>query len=151
MQTLTTEQLSGILNIADDAIICADAQQNIIFFNQGAERVFGWIAHEILGKELGLLLPLRYRAQHPDKVGQFRVSAQPSRKMAERQVIYAVRKDGSEFPAEASISKLQGSHGWIYTAILRDVSERQAYERELEQAREKAELAMQAKTCSWRI
>ncbi|OGB21342.1 MAG: hypothetical protein A3I66_04590 [Burkholderiales bacterium RIFCSPLOWO2_02_FULL_57_36] len=144
--TLTSEQLNGILNIADDAIICTDGAQKIIFFNQGAERIFGWKAEELMGRELELLLPLRYRAEHPGRVNTFKSSKQAARKMAERQAIYAVRKDGTEFPAEASISKFQDANDWVYTAILRDVSTRNAYERELQAAKEKAETAMQAKS-----
>ncbi|HCY61529.1 MAG TPA: hybrid sensor histidine kinase/response regulator [Oxalobacteraceae bacterium] len=144
MQLLTAEQLNDILNFAGDAVICTDARQNIIFFNQGAERVFGWEAREILGKELGQLLPARYRATHPQKVEQFRASAHVSRRMAERQIIHALRKDGSEFPAEASISKLQGAEGWIYTAILRDLSARRTCAR----TSDKAELAMQTQSLS---
>ncbi|MBI1889905.1 MAG: response regulator [Burkholderiales bacterium] len=144
--SLTAEQLKGILDVADDAIICIDATQKIIFFNQGAERIFGWSAEEIRGQEINVLLPDRYRKDHPSRIENFKKSKTAAKRMAERQVIYAIRKDGSEFPAEASISKLQGKTEWIYAAILRDVSSRQAYERELEAAKEKAEAAVQAKS-----
>jgi PAS domain S-box-containing protein len=144
--TLTTAQLNGILSIADDAIICVDSDQKIILFNQGAERVFGWTSDEIYGRELNLLLPPRYHAGHGYHMASFDRSGQSARKMAERRAIFAIRKDGTEFPAEASISKLQAEGGSIYTVILRDISVRKAYERELELAKEKAEAAMQAKS-----
>ncbi|WP_292932115.1 response regulator [Noviherbaspirillum sp.] len=143
---LTSAQLNGILSIADDAIICVDSAQRIILFNQGAERTFGWSAEEVKGKPLNLLLPPRYHAEHGKHIDRFDKSGLTARKMAERQAIYAVRKDGTEFPAEASISKLEADSGTIHTVILRDISKRKAYERELETAKERAEAAMQAKS-----
>ncbi len=143
---LTSAQLNGILSIADDAIICVDATHRIILFNQGAERTFGWKADEVAGKELNLLLPPRYHGEHGRHIERFDRSGQSARKMAERRAIYAMRKDGTEFPAEASISKLEAQGGMIYTVILRDISRRMAYERELKAAKEKAEAAMQAKS-----
>ncbi|MES2149385.1 MAG: response regulator [Pseudomonadota bacterium] len=144
--TLTTAQLNGILSIADDAIICVDSALRIILFNQGAERLFGWREAEVNGRELNLLLPGRYHAGHGAHIAQFTSSANNARPMAERRGIFAIRKDGSEFPAEASISKLDTENGLIYTVILRDITVRKAYEHELEQAKEAAEAAMLAKS-----
>lgn len=143
---LTTEQLQGILNIADDAIVCFDAELRIVLFNQGAEQIFGWNAAEAHGQDLGLLLPPRFRAGHGQLVESFRQSGARARRMGERRAISALRKDGSEFPAEASISQLKSSGSIIFTVILRDISARVAYEQELEIARERAEAAMQAKS-----
>ncbi|HZW22746.1 PAS domain-containing hybrid sensor histidine kinase/response regulator [Noviherbaspirillum sp.] len=144
--SLTAAQLQGILSIADDAIISVDSEQRIILFNQGAERVFGWKAEEIIGKDLNKLLPPRYHEGHGKHMETFDRSGQAARKMAERRAIYAMRRDGTEFPAEASISKLDVGGTTIHTVILRDISARKAYERELEVAKERAEAAMQAKS-----
>jgi PAS domain S-box-containing protein len=144
--SLTSAQLNGILSIADDAIICVDSGQKIILFNQGAERLFGWGADEVNGRPLNLLLPERYHAGHGAHVDNFARSGASARQMAERRMIFAARKDGTEFPAEASISKLEAEGGLIYTVILRDISVRKAYERELETAKEAAEAAMQTKS-----
>jgi PAS domain S-box-containing protein len=144
--SLTSAQLNGILSIADDAIICVDGNQHIILFNQGAERLFGWTSEEITGRELNLLMPDRFRGSHGAHMDSFRRAQANARPMAERRGIFATRKDGTEFPAEASISKLQADGGIIFTVILRDISVRKAYERELEQAKEVAEAAMLAKS-----
>ena len=144
--TLTSAQLNGILGIADDAIICTDGAQKIILFNHGAEQAFGWSAEEVIGQPLEILLPPRYRATHGIHVESFKRSVQSARKMAERRTIFALHRDGHDFPAEASISRLENADDIIYTVILRDISARKAYERELEQAKEAAEAAMQAKS-----
>jgi PAS domain S-box-containing protein len=144
--SLSPEQLSNIIDIAENAVVCTDEQHRIIFFNKGAERVFGWSAAEVAGKDLSILLPERFRPGHAERVAGFQHGDRTARRMGERGTIYAVRKDGSEFPAEATISKSAAGGRQILTAILQDISERKAYERELELAKEKAEAAMQAKS-----
>jgi PAS domain S-box-containing protein len=143
---LSPEQLSSIIDIAENAVVCTDEQHRIIFFNQGAERVFGWSAAEAIGKDLALLLPARFRPGHDERMASFEHGQRTARRMGERGTIYALRKDGTEFPAEATISKSAAGGRRILTAILQDISERKAYERELELAKEKAEAAMQAKS-----
>ncbi len=144
--SLNLAQLNGILSIADDAIICVDSAYRIILFNKGAERLFGWNAREINGQPLNSLLPGRYHAGHNAHIEHFARSGDAARPMGERRGIFAIRKDGTEFPAEASISKLQAEEGLIYTVMLRDISVRKAYELELQQAKEAAEAAMLAKS-----
>ncbi|KFC74944.1 response regulator [Massilia sp. LC238] len=143
---LSLEQLSSIIDIAENAVVCTDEAQRIVFFNQGAQRVFGWAAEEVVGQNLELLIPARFRPGHGERVAGFRHGERPARRMGERGTIYAVRKDGSEFPAEATISKSEADGRVILTAILQDISERKAYERELEMAKDRAEAAMQAKS-----
>jgi PAS domain S-box-containing protein len=143
---LSPEQLSSIIDIAENAVVCINEQQQIIFFNQGAERVFGWLATEVIGHDLGVLIPQRFRPDHAGRVAGFRHGERSARRMGERGTIYAVRKDGSEFPAEATIAKSESGGRLILTAILQDISERVAHERELEGARDAAEAAMQAKS-----
>ncbi|NJD36518.1 MAG: response regulator [Betaproteobacteria bacterium] len=143
---LTTAQLQGILSIADDAVVCFDNAQRIILFNHGAEVIFGWSREEALGQTLDLLLPPRFRPGHGKLVQDFRESGAIARKMGERRTISGMRRDGSEFPAEASISKLETEGTVIFTVILRDITVRVAHERELQAAKERAEAAMQAKS-----
>lgn len=120
---------AGIVSIADDAIISIDAQQCITLFNSGAERIFGYLASEVLGQPLDLLLPQRYTKVHRRHVSEFETSPNQSRKMGERREIYGKRKDGTEFAAEASISKLKLGNETVYTVYLQDVSDRKQIER----------------------
>jgi PAS domain S-box-containing protein len=122
-------KFSGILEIAVDAIISVDDRQRIIHFNRGAERIFGWPAADVVGQPLSLLLPARHRDGHAEHVRIFGGSAERSRQMGERRAISGLRRDGTEFPAEASISKLSLiSGGNVYTVVLRDITERRVRE-----------------------
>lgn len=113
----------GILNIAADAVVSVDQGQRIILFNQGAERIFQYTAAEALGQPLEILLPRYARPSHGRQVERFEESPVPARKMGERSTIRGRRKDGSEFPAEASISRIVIGGRTVFTAILRDVTQ----------------------------
>ncbi|MDV2995137.1 MAG: Sensor histidine kinase RcsC [Chroococcidiopsis sp. SAG 2025] len=120
---------AGIVAIADDAIISIDSNQRITLFNSGAERIFGYSAAEAIGQPLDLLLPKRFAAAHRQHVDEFGQSPNLARRMGERREIYGYRKDGTEFPAEASISKLNLAGETVYTVYLHDVSDRKQIER----------------------
>ncbi|MEG4636744.1 PAS domain S-box protein [Microcoleus sp. Aus8_D4] len=119
---LSQARFAGIVEIADDAIISVDANQKIILFNQGAETIFGWTAAEAIGQSLSLLLPAAFATSHSHLVTNFGGGVKQARKMGNRKEIFARRRDGTEFPAEASISKLEVAGEIIFTAILRDVT-----------------------------
>jgi PAS domain S-box-containing protein len=124
------ERLARIVALSADAIICVDGEQRITMFNEGAERSFGFTAAEMIGQSLARLIPQRFHAAHTSHVRSF-ASGQPvSRHMGERQAVFALRKSGEEFPADASISKIIVGGEAVYTVVLRDVSERVAREQE---------------------
>lgn len=141
---ITPDQLAEILDIAEDGILTIDARQRIVLFNRGAAKLFGYAAEEIVGQPIDVLIPGRFRPPHHGQVEEFGRSPAPARLMGERREVYGLRKDGTEFPAEVSISKFGAGGGMLFTAIVRDVSERKQYEaaqRELEELRGKARLA----------
>jgi PAS domain S-box-containing protein len=117
-------RFQGILEIADDAIISVDSSQRVLLFNHGAEKMFGYTATELLGQPIDLLLPQRFAHAHRKYVQDFAKSPEVSRTMAQRREVFGRRKDGREFPAEASISKLKLGEEVIFTVILRDITER---------------------------
>src|SRR6476619_6190697 len=133
-QVLPPDLFSSFLAISADAVIAVDEEQRIIFFNEGAERIFGWSAEEVGGKYLAMLLPERYRPQHRGHVEGFGAAHGRARLMGERQRISGLRKSGEEFPAEASIQRMVVDGRNVYAAVLRDVTARQQAEDSLRQA-----------------
>jgi PAS domain S-box-containing protein len=115
--------LAGILEIADDAIISIDEHHRIRFFNEGAERIFGYRVNEVVGRPLNLLLPQRLAERHSQHIGEFVGSPDRARRMDRRAEIVGCRKDGTEFPAEAAISKFELGGRTVLTVILRDITE----------------------------
>ena len=139
--------LAAITDIAEDAIIIIDQGQRIVLFNRGAERLFDYTAGEVIGENLSLLIPERFRPNHGDHIRAFGASSARSRLMSDRSDIAGAKKDGSEFLAEASISKatLPGPNGdaeLYYSVVLRDVSSRRKMEAEREAAFREKELLL---------
>jgi PAS domain S-box-containing protein len=124
------ERFHRIVSIAVDAIISIDEAQNITLFNQGAEQIFGYPAHEVLGKPLEVLLPRELAGLHVKEVRAFGEGKEDARRMGQRRQIFGRRKNGEIFSAEASISRATVGGRRIYTAVLRDVTERWATEQE---------------------
>jgi len=123
-ESITDAILAGIVTISADAIICVDDSQKIIFFNEGAEAVFGYAGDEVMGQSLEKLIPERYRSTHSSHVRAFGKSPVKARRMGERGQILGLRKNGEEFPAEAAISHLGPEGQRVYSVVLRDVTER---------------------------
>ncbi|MGH7625555.1 MAG: PAS domain S-box protein, partial [Gemmatimonadaceae bacterium] len=121
-----------------------DSAQRIIVFNEGAEKMFGYAAGEVMGQPLTMLLPERARAIHADHIEEFGRSAIAARRMGERGEIAGRRKNGEIFPAEASISKVGPGTARVYTAVLRDITERKRAEAERTRLLERAETARAA-------
>ncbi|MEQ9549436.1 MAG: PAS domain S-box protein [Coleofasciculus sp. G3-WIS-01] len=127
-------RFAGILEIASDGIISVDANQRIILFNQGAEKMFGYRVSEVLNQPLDVLLPNRYAIAHHQHIKSFSQSQGKALRMGERQAIFGRRKDGTEFPAEASVSKLILGNQVVFTAFVRDITERKQFEAQLQQS-----------------
>jgi PAS domain S-box-containing protein len=109
--------------MADEGIISHDEAGTILIFNEGAERIFGWRAEEVLGKSLEVLLPPWARDAHREQIRRFAESGVTARPMANRNPVHAMRRDGEEFMAQASISQLVDRGRRILTVMMRDVSE----------------------------
>jgi PAS domain S-box-containing protein len=138
-------RLSGIIiNNSEDAIVCIDNSHRITLFNHGAERMFGFTSTEAVGQDLSILLPGHVAGHHKTLVSGFATAAYLSRRMGERGTIMGRRRDGTEFPAEITISKLSTPDGMIFTAILRDISQRVNAERQASEQRQRLRLAMLA-------
>ncbi len=115
-------QLADIFNITHEAIILVDATHNIILLNESTEITLGYAEQEVLGQPLNTLISMDELAKQKTgtKFGESPVTFQL---MAQQRPIHLSRKDGSSFPAEVSISKLDKS-GHIFAVVLKDISKR---------------------------
>jgi PAS domain S-box-containing protein len=142
------ERLAGIVSSAMDAIITVDEDQRVVLFNEAAERMFGCRAAEALGQPFNRFIPERFRGAHTELVRRFGETGGASRAMRS---LTALRADGTEFPIEAAISKVEVGGRKLYTLIHRDITERKQAEAEREQlaleqsARAAAEAANRSK------
>src|SRR6476659_6208891 len=125
---ITDAVLAGIAVISADAIICIDESQRITFFNEGAERIFGYNRAEAIDQPIENLIPQRYRVLHHAHVDRFGSSPVHARRMGERSEISGLRKNGEEFPAEAAISHLGDPGSRVYSVVLRDITLRRRAE-----------------------
>ncbi len=142
-------RLRGILDSAMDAVITVDESQHVVMFNAAAETMFGCPQAEALGAPLGWFIPERFRDAHAALVRGFGEGSIVSRRMGALRIVIGLRRNGEEFPIDASISQLSGSDGRFYTVILRDVSARvqaeEALRRSKEELHELASAAHQAR------
>jgi PAS domain S-box-containing protein len=143
---LAQAQVSAIMAIAADAIIALDDELLITLFNDGAATVFGYAPSEVVGQSLDILIPERLRRRHASHVADFSASPTAAKKMGERAEIFARRKDGSEFPAEASIAKQVVGGRKAYMVVVRDVTERKAAEAALASANSELEARVADRT-----
>src|SRR5688500_15808961 len=125
---ITHEILAEIVGIAADAVICMDERQRITFFNEGAEKIFGWTPDEVIGQRIEILIPERYRANHEQQVAGFGRSNVKARRMGERRGIAGLRTSGEESPAEAAIFEVRQPDGVLYAVVLRDITVRKKFE-----------------------
>ena len=127
---LAEARTSAIIGTAMDAIVSADADQNITVFNEAAESIFGYQKQEVIGKPLTLLVPEAYRKAHQAKVRAFAQGGKRGKQEFQqaRATLVARRKDGALFPIEASISHIRVGGDEMYTAFVRDITDRLAAE-----------------------
>ena len=139
-------RFSEILKIIPEAVIILDHSLRIMSFNGGAERTFGYDEAEALGKPVDFLIPEHLRKSHDKLVKGFVSSGERSHGMGQRGRICGLRKDGAEFPAEASISRLQLGGETLFAVLLLDVTAQYEAEQALHAAKEEAEFSSRAKS-----
>ncbi len=139
-------RFAGILDNANEAIISIDEQQKITLFNHAAEEIFGYPSEEVLGQPFNRLIPSRFTNDHCQHINNFQNTSETARQMGGRRPVFGRRKDGTEFLAEVSISKIKLRGKTIFTAIIRDITERKQAEEALKQAKEQADAANCAKS-----
>ncbi len=125
----TSAFFGAVVEVSPQPILATGLDQVLVLFNRSAEEMFGYAASEVIGEPLSKLLPERFRKAHEEReVPAFvHIGAAP-RRMAERGVVYGLRKDGTEFPADVGISRVVVGEQVFLVAVLEDVSERHRQE-----------------------
>lgn len=126
----------SVTQSANDAIISADSHGNIISWNKGAEKIFGYNEKEILGNALTVLMPEEFKNNHDSRFKKIRSTSKPT---LTKQTIEAqgLRKDGRAFPLEISTACWEKEGETFYSAIIRDITQRKKIENELKSSEER--------------
>lgn len=127
-------RMRAILETAVDAIVTIDSAGIIETFNPAAERIFGYAAEEVIGRNVVCLMPERIGSKHDGYLKDYENTGKATVIGIEREV-QGRRKDGSEFPMELSVSEMVVGGQRMFTGIVRDISARKSVERELERIR----------------
>jgi PAS domain S-box-containing protein len=127
------EKIGDIINtVTNNAIVAVDMHDRIIYWNRGAEVMFGWSAEEALSEQLAIILPSRHQDGHNDGMARLREEA-PYRLVGKTVEVPAIMRDGRELSVELSLAEWAKQPTGIvggYVAIIRDTSERRALQAE---------------------
>ncbi|NVB79865.1 MAG: PAS domain S-box protein [Kofleriaceae bacterium] len=122
-----------LVESAPDGIVVCDRSGAIVLVNAQTERMFGYSRGELIGKPIEILIPERLRSRHPGHVAGY-TGAPRSRPMGTGLDLSGRRRDGTEFPVEISLSPIQVDQGTLFSAAIRDVSDRKRIEAEARRA-----------------
>jgi PAS domain S-box-containing protein len=139
------EHIHAILDTVMDGIITINEHGTVETFNPAAEHIFGYAAVDVVGRNINMLMPEPYHCQHDGYLEQHHTTSLTQIIGIGREVI-GLRKDGSTFPLDLSVSKMHMGKGRFFTGILRDITERKLSHQALIAAKAEAEFASRAKS-----
>lgn len=127
------KRLAAIIETAVDGFITIDGRGLILSVNPACERIFGYGAWEMLGQNVRMLMPEPYRGEHDQYIANYNTSGQ-AKVIGIGREVEGRRKDGSTFPLDLSVAKVNLGRQTLYSGIVRDISQRKQYERQILEA-----------------
>lgn len=124
--------LQSILDTVPDAMIVIDERGYMQSFSQAAQRLFGWTADEVIGRNVSMLMPSPYREEHDSYLDRYMTTGE-RRIIGIGRVVVGERKDGSTFPMELAVGEARSVGARFFTGFVRDLTERQTTERRLQE------------------
>jgi two-component system sensor kinase FixL len=118
-----------VIEATQDAVVFIDANANIVWWNAGAARIFGYTTEQVLGQPVTMLMPEPYASEHSGYIARYEQTKVPHA-IGRIRLVMGRRSDGSRFPLELSVTEV-GDKEVRYAAILRDISERARIEQQL--------------------
>lgn len=112
-----------LLERMPDAVVLVNADGRIVYVNRAVENLFGYASPELLGQELEMLLPERYRIRHGELLRQYVVQPEP-RRMGSGLALWARLRDGREIPVDIALTPVQSAQGLLIWAAIRDMTDR---------------------------
>jgi two-component system sensor kinase FixL len=125
-------RLQSILETAPDAIIVIDERGIIESYSAAAERLFGFITSEVVGRNISMLMPAPYRERHDGYLEHYRRTGE-RRIIGIGRVVVGRRKDGTTFPMELSVGEVMANGKRLFTGFIRDLTERQLNENRMQE------------------
>jgi len=134
----------GLMESAPDAMVIVNTENEILMVNEQLEMMFGYGRAELLGEKVEILIPRRF-SRHSEQSREY-VKCSKRRFMGHEMELYALRRDGSEFPVEVSLSPLETAGGMIVSAVVRDITERKRAEEDIQRLNEALEAKIEQRT-----